>query len=342
MESFGYLGSVPVGLIRLDNGEISCEVITYGAAIRSLTVPDGNGRPRDVVLGFDTLQEYRKHDCYFGAAIGPVANRIAGASCRLNDRVLLLTKNDGDNCNHSGSAGLNARLWSVMEETDASVTLSCIHPNGLGGIPGELRVAVTYRLRGRALCIEYWAVSSRDTICSLTNHSYFNLDGHDSGPVNGHRVTLFSHSYTPTDAHSIPTGEIRAVAGTPMDLSHATLLGDRLDLDYEPIRNAGGYDHNWLIDPNDEGMGFRPAALVRSADSGIRMSVYTDRPCVQLYTGNYIPEGLAGKDGAVYHRRQGLALEPQGFPDAPHHPGFPSITLRAGKVWQSRTEYRFG
>lgn len=342
MESFGYLGSVPVGLIRLDNGEISCEVITYGAAIRSLTVPDGNGRPRDVVLGFDTLQEYRKHDCYFGAAIGPVANRIAGASCRLNDRVLLLTKNDGDNCNHSGSAGLNARLWSVMEETDASVTLSCIHPNGLGGIPGELRVAVTYRLRGRALCIEYWAVSSRDTLCSLTNHSYFNLDGHDSGPVNGHRVTLFSHSYTPTDAHSIPTGEIRAVAGTPMDLSHATLLGDRLDLDYEPIRNAGGYDHNWLIDPNDEGMGFRPAALVRSADSGIRMSVYTDRPCIQLYTGNYIPEGLAGKDGAVYHRRQGLALETQGFPDAPNHPSFPPITLRAGKVWQSRTEYRFG
>ncbi|MBR4700537.1 MAG: galactose mutarotase [Oscillospiraceae bacterium] len=342
MESFGYLGSVPVGLIRLDNGEISCEVITYGAAIRSLTVPDGNGRPRDVVLGFDTLQEYRKHDCYFGAAIGPVANRIAGAACELNGQVLRLTKNDGDNCNHSGTAGLNARLWSVMEETDASVTLSCIHPNGLGGIPGELRVAVTYRLRGRALCIEYWAVSSRDTLCSLTNHSYFNLDGHDSGPVNGHRVTLFSHSYTPTDAHSIPTGEIRAVAGTPMDLSHATLLGDRLDLDYEPIRNAGGYDHNWLIDPNDEGMGFRPAALVRGADSGIRMSVYTDRPCVQLYTGNYIPEGLAGKGGAVYHLRQGLALETQGFPDAPHHPSFPSITLRAGKVWQSRTEYRFG
>ena len=127
-----------------------------------------------------------------------------------------------------------------------------------------------------------------------------------------------------------------------MDLSHATLLGDRLDLDYEPIRNAGGYDHNWLIDPNDEGMGFRPAALVRSADSGIRMSVYTDRPCIQLYTGNYIPEGLAGKDGAVYHRRQGLALETQGFPDAPNHPSFPPITPRAGKVWQSRTEYRFG
>ena len=342
MEPFGTLDRLPVELIRLDNGEISCEVITYGAAIRALRVPDRAGTPTDVVLGFDTLEEYRRHDCYFGAAVGPVANRIAGASCRLNDRVLLLTKNDGDNCNHSGTAGLNARLWTVQEETNSSVTLGCVHPNGLGGIPGALRVTVTYSLRGKALCIDYQAVSDRDTLCSLTNHSYFNLDGHDSGPVNDHRVTLLSHSYTPTDAHSIPTGEIRALAGTPMDLSRATLLAERLDLDYEPIRNAGGYDHNWLIDPGDEGMGFRPAALVTGAKRGIRMWVYTDRPCVQLYTGNYIPEGLAGKDGAVYHRRQGLALETQGFPDAPHHPGFPSITLRAGKVWQSRTEYRFG
>lgn len=341
MEPFGYLGSVPVGLVRLNNGEIACEVITYGAAIRSLTVPDGDGTPTDVVLGFDTLAEYRNHGCYFGATVGPVANRISGAACSIGDQALKLTKNDGDHCNHSGAAGLNARLWNVLEETETSVTLSCIHPNGLGGIPGELRIAVTYSLRGKALCIDYWAISDRDTLCNLTNHSYFNLDGHDSGPVNGHRVTLFSHSYTPTDAESIPTGEIRAVAGTPMDLSHGVLLGERLDLDYEPIRNAGGYDHNWLIDPNDAGMGFRPAALVRGEKTGIRMSVYTDRPCVQLYTGNYIPEGLAGKGGAVYRRRQGLCLETQGFPDAPNQICFPPITLPAGKAWQSRTEYRF-
>lgn len=341
MEPFGYLGSVPVGLIRLNNGELACEVITYGATIRSLTVPDRDGTPTDVVLGFDTLAEYRNHGCYFGAAVGPVANRISGAACVLGGQTLRLTRNDGENCNHSGGAGLNARLWSVLEETETSVTLSCIHPNGLGGIPGELRIAVTYSLRDKALCVEYWAVGDRDTLCSLTNHSYFNLDGHGSGPVNGHRVTLFSHSYTPADAHSIPTGEIRAVVGTPMDLSHATLLGERLDLDYEPIRNAGGYDHNWVIDPNDQGLGFRPAALVKGGTSGIRMSVYTDRPCVQLYTGNYIPEGLAGKGGAVYHRRQGLCLETQGFPDAPNHPSFPPITLPAGKAWQSRTEFRF-
>ena len=341
MEPFGYLNGQPVWRLQLDNGALACEVLTYGAAIRSLTVPDGDGTPVDVVLGFDTLEEYLRHDACFGATIGPVANRVGGAACRLNGTPLTLTKNDGDNCLHSGAAGLHTKLWGVQDRSDSEVTLVYTHPHGLGGIPGDLRVAVTYRLRGRALCIEYRAVSQRNTLCNLTHHSYFNLDGHGSGPVNGHRVTLFAHSYTPTDAHAIPTGEIRAVAGTPMDLTRDTRLGDRMELDDAAIRDAGGYDHNWLIDPADEGMGFRPAALVRGEKRGVRMSVWTDRPCVQFYTGNYIPEGLAGKGGAVYRRRQGLCLETQGFPDAPNHTGFPPITLRAGKVWQSRTEYRF-
>lgn len=342
MEPFGYLNGEPVWRLRLDNGEIACEVLTYGAAIRALTVPDRDGKPVDVVLGFDTLEEYLRHDGCFGAAIGPIANRVGGAACPLNGRTLTLTKNDGENSLHSGAAGLHTKLWSVLDLSDTGVTLVYTHPDGLGGIPGDLRIAVTYGLRGRTLCVEYWAVSDQDTLCNLTHHSYFNLDGHDSGPVNGHRVTLFAHSYTPTDAHSIPTGAIRAVVGTPMDLTHAALLDERLELDYEALRNAGGYDHNWLIDPNDEGMGFRPAALVRGAKRGIRMAVYTDRPCVQFYTGNYIPNGLKGKDGAFYHRRQGLCLETQAFPDAPNHTSFPSILLPAGKAWQSRTEYRFG
>lgn len=342
MEPFGYLNGAPVWLLRLDNGELACEILTYGATVRSLTVPDGNGNPTDVVLGFDSLEEYLQHDGCFGAVVGPAANRIGGGTCSINGQALAMTKNDGDNCLHSGVAGLHSKLWSVLDLSDTAVTLIYTHPNGLGGIPGDLRIAVTYSLRGRALCIEYWAVSDRDTLCNLTNHSYFNLDGHDSGPVSGHRVTLFAHSYTPTDAHSIPIGEIRAVAGTPMDLTHAVLLADRLEMDYEAISNAGGYDHSWLIDPSDEGMGFRPAALVRGGKRGIRMSVYTDRPCVQFYTGNYIPDGLTGKGGAIYHRRQGLCLETQGFPDAPNHVSFPPVTLHAGKAWQSRTEYRFG
>lgn len=341
MTRFGEVEGKPVWLIPLQNGELSCEIITLGAAVRSLRVPDGEGRPVDVVLGFDTLEEYLRHDCYFGAVIGPVANRISGAAYSLNGQRRKMTENDGRNCNHSGKAGLDRRLWEVLERTDDAVSLICTHPNGFGGIPGDIRIAVGYSLQGRSLVVEYWAVSDRDTLLNLTNHSYFNLDGHDSGPVDDHRILLVSHSYTPTDARSIPTGEIRALAGTPMDLTKFTRIGDRLGSEYEQIRDAGGFDRSWLIDPNDEGMGFRPAATVKGAKRGLTMTVYTDRPCVQFYTGNFIPGGLPGKDGAVYGRRQGLCLETQAFPDAPNHPSFPPITLRAGKAWQSRTAFRF-
>ncbi len=340
MRVFGELDGKPVYSISLKNETLTCEIITYGAAVRRLTVPDGEGEPVDVVLGFDTLEEYENSDCCFGAIVGPVANRIGGAAYLLNGQRRKMTANDGKNCLHSGAAGLHRRVWEVLERAEDSVSLICTHPNGLGGIPGDIRIAVGYSLQGRSLVVEYWAMSDRDTLLNLTNHSYFNLDGHDSGPINDHRVLLVSHSYTPTDAHSIPTGEIRALAGTDMSLTKFTRLGDRMDSDFEQIKNAGGFDHSFLIDPNDQGMGFRPAATVKGA-RGLTMTVYTDRPCVQFYTGNYIPEGLPGKDGAVYHRRQGLCFETQAFVDAPNHQSFPPITLRAGKAWQSRTAFRF-
>ena len=340
-EIFGSLEGSPVYQIPLQSRQLQCQIITYGGAVRSLTAPDGEGRQVDVVLGFDTLEEYLRHDCYFGAVIGPVANRIAGAAYTLNGQNYHMTVNDGENCNHSGAAGFNQRLWQVEEQTPSSVCLRLTHPNGFGGIPGDIHVLVSYTLLDRTLAVDYRAVSDRDTLLNLTNHSYFNLDGHDSGPVTAHRVRLLSHSYTPTDACSIPTGAIRAVSGTDMDFTRPVCLGDRMDSDYAQIRNAGGCDHNYLIDPDEEGMGFRPAAQVKGAKRGVTMTVYTDRPCVQLYTGNYIPNGLPGKGGAVYNRRQGLCLETQGFPDAPHHPGFAPVILRAGEIWHSRTEYRF-
>lgn len=337
MKEFGTLKGRPVHLIRLQQGALQCEILTYGAAVRSLTVPDRAGLPTDVVLGFDTLEEYLRHTCYFGAVIGPVANRIAGAEFRLHGETRYMEPNDGVNCNHSGPAGLNARIWDVEALTDSSVTLRCVHPDGFGGIPGDLQVQVTYTLTRQSLLIDYRAVSDRDTLCNLTNHTYFNLDGHDSGSVTGHTIRIFAHSFTPTNAASIPTGSIRAVAGTPMDLTRATRIGDHVDDNYDQLRNAGGYDHNYVIDPGEEA--FRPAAQVSAAGSGIRMTVYTDRPGLQFYTGNYIPEGLPGKGDAVYRPRQGLCLETQAFPDAPHHSSFPPITLKAGRFWQSRTEY---
>ncbi len=339
MTAFGMYEGKPVACIRLQSDKLTAEVLTYGATLRALWVPDRNRERRDVVLGFDTLEGYINHDSCFGATIGPNANRIGGAACKLNGRTLRLDRNDGENNLHSGSAGLDRKLWEVLTVSGEAVTLLCTHPDGLGGIPGELRVAVTYRLDGSDLLIEYRAVSDRDTLCNLTNHSYFNLDGHDSGSVLDHRVRLFAKSFTPLGAQSIPTGAIRAVSGTAMDLTRPVRIGDRIDADLDQLRLARGFDHNWVLDRGEEA--FRPAAQVRAGTSGIRMTVRTDRPGLQFYTGNYIPEGLPGKAGAVYHPRQGLCLETQAFPDALNHPSFPSTVLRAGEEWVSRTAFRF-
>lgn len=339
MTPFGSFDGKQADCIRLENGRLSCEVLTYGATLRSLTFPDRNGRPLDLVLGFDRLEDYVNHDCYFGATIGPVANRIAGAACPLNGRALRLRANDGPNCLHSGEAGLDRKLWEPLAVSDEAVTLLYTHPDGLGGIPGELRVAVTYWLDEDALLLEYRAVSDRDTLCNLTNHSYFNLDGHDSGSVEHHRVCLHAKSFTPLGPGSIPTGSIRAVSGTAMDLSRPVRLGARIDADDQQLRLAKGFDHNYVIDADAES--FRAAAELWGARSGIKLTVYTDRPGVQFYTGNYIPTGLRGKGGAVYGPRQGLCLETQGFPDAPNHESFPPITLRAGREWISRTLFKF-
>ena len=340
MEAFGTYQGRQVERIRLESGGIRCEVLSYGATLRSLTVPGRDGKPLDVVLGFDSLEEYIRHDSCFGATVGPNANRIGGAVCKLGDKTLRLDRNDGENNLHSGSAGLDRQLWEVLAVSEEAVTLLCTHPDGRGGLPGDLNVAVTYWLEDGALLIDYRAVGERDTLCNLTNHSYFNLDGHGSGPILDHRVQLFAKSFTPTDRHSIPTGSIRAVAGTAMDLTKPTRVGDHIDDELDQLHWAGGYDHNWVIDDDGEKL-FRAAAKVWAAKSGVVMTVYTDRPGVQFYTGNYIPEGLKGKEGAVYHRRQGLCLETQAFPDAPNHRSFPSTVLKAGKEWASRTLYRF-
>ena len=341
MTAFGMYEGKPVACIRLQSDKLTAEVLTYGATLRALWVPDRNRERRDVVLGFDTLEGYINHDSCFGATIGPNANRIGGAACKLNDRTLRLDRNDGENNLHSGSAGLDRKLWEVLAASDEAVTLLCVHPNGLGGIPGDLRVAVTYWLDGSELLIEYRAVSDRDTLCNLTNHSYFNLDGHDSGSVLDHRIQLFAKSFTPLGAQSIPTGAIRAVSGTAMDLTKPVRIGTRIDADLDQLRLARGFDHNWVVDRDGENR-FPIAARVWAAKSGISLQVRTDRPGVQFYTGNYIPDGLRGKAGAVYDRRQGLCLETQAFPDAPNHRSFPSTVLKAGREWVSRTLYRFG
>lgn len=337
---FGHMpDGAPVEEVLLQSGPFSCCVITYGAAVRTLTVPDRAGRPVDVVLGFDRLEDYLRQDKYLGAVIGRYANRIGGGSFVLNGRRFPLAANDGANHLHGGGAGFDKQVWTIEECSGDAVTLSLFSPDGQEGYPGDLQVRVAYALGRDGLSICYQAQSSRDTLCSLSSHAYFNLSGHQSGPVAGQYIQLFAGRYTPTAADSIPTGEIAAVDGTPMDLRTPQPIGGHIEEPFVQLVQAGGYDHNWAVDGWDGSL--RPAARAWSPDTGILLEVLTTQPGVQFYTGNYLDGCPCGKGGAPYGRRWGFCLETQQFPDAPHHPNFPSPVLAAGETLHSRTVCRF-
>ena len=326
--------------ITLTRGERSCAILTYGGAIQALTVPDRNGKPVDVALGFDTLEDYQRQDKYLGALIGRYGNRIGGASFALDGQEYPLAANDGGvNHLHGGAAGFDKQVWTVEEQGEDSLTLSLYSPDGQEGYPGNLSVQVVYTLTDRGLSIDYRAKCDRDTLCNLTNHAYFNLSGHSSGPVAGQFVQLLASRYTPTVPGSIPTGELAEVEGTPMDLRAGLPIGQRVDEDFPQLTMAGGYDHNWCVDGADGTL--RLAARAWSPDTGIVLETWTTQPGVQFYSGNYLDGCPAGKGGAPYARRWGFCLETQHYPDSPHHPNFPSTVLPAGEEYRQQTEYRF-
>ena len=337
---FGALpDGTPVEVLTLRDGAYACEILTYGGAIRALTVPDRSGRPVDVALGFDTLEDYLRQDKFLGALIGRCGNRIGGASFSLSGADYPLRANDGPNHLHGGPGGFDKKIWTVENQDAASVTLSLVSPDGEEGYPGRLTARVTYRLSGGALRIDYAAVSDRDTLCNLTNHTYFNLSGHQSGPVLEQSVQLFASAYTPTDAGSIPTGEVAPVEGTPMDLRAGLPIGARVDEDFPQLTLAGGYDHTWAVDGPAGTL--RPAARAWSPATGITLEVSTTLPGVQFYSGNYLDGCPAGKGGAPYARRWGFCLETQFFPDAIHHPNFLQPVLRPGETWAHTTVFQF-
>lgn len=338
---FGHMpdGTV-VEKLTLRDRAISCEIITYGGAVRTLTVPDRNGQAVDVVLGFDTLEDYLRQDKYIGALIGRYANRIGGAVFTLNGKAYPLAANDGANHLHGGPASFDKKIWAVEKLTEHSAALSLASPDGEEGYPGNLRVQVVYTLRNGGLEIEYSALSDRDTLCNLTNHTYFNLSGHGSGPVAGQYIQLMAERFTPAEEGSIPTGAIVPAAGTVMDLRTPQPIGEHADDSFDQLVMAGGYDHNWVVD-GENGM-LRPAAKAWSPDTGILLEMETTLPGVQFYSGNYLDGCPAGKGGAPYGKRWGFCLESQLFPDAPHHDNFPSAVLAAGEVYRSKTVYRFG
>ena len=332
-------GGEPVVLLTLDNGTISCEILTFGATLRTLTVPDREGKPVDVVLGYDHLSDYETRDGYLGAVVGRYANRIAKGQFSLNGQTYSLAVNNGPNHLHGGIVGYSYRVWTVEELTPQKAFLTLESPDGEEGYPGALSLRVTYALEGSALSLHYEALAHGDTVCNLTNHSYFNLAGQGSGPVLDQTLSLCASRYTPADETSIPYGTLESVEGTPMDFRTPTPIGARIEDDFEQLKLGHGYDHNYVVDGPVGTL--RPAARAFSSKTGIVMETETTLPGMQLYTANFLPEGCPGKSGASYGPRHAFCLETQFFPDSPNQPVFPSTLLRAGERYDHTTRFRF-
>lgn len=320
-----------------ENG-MSASITNYGAALVKLNVPDKEGKLRDLVLGYDDVTGYEKGGGSFGAPVGRNANRIGGAVITIQDKTYELEKNDNGNNLHSGTNYYNKRIWNVGEKTDSKIEFVLHSPDGDQGYPGTLDMHVTYELtEDNELRLIYDAVPDQDTIINMTNHSYFNLDGHDSGNVLKELVTLDADYFTRADAQSIPTGELVDVTGTPMDFRMPRALGEAIDADYEAVRLGKGYDHNWVLKNNGK---FDKVAQAVSEKSGIVMEVWTDLPGIQMYTANFL-DNEQGKNGAVYGIRDAVCFETQYFPDAVHHENFASPICKKGIPYHTVTSYKF-
>lgn len=339
-ELFGKVGDREVFLYTLENSKgVKAVVSDFGALIVRICAPDQKGDLEDVCLGYDTLEEYFGNRCFFGAVIGPNANRIGNAQYTLNGVTYQLDVNDGANNLHSHKElGIHKRVWDAQEK-DGGVLFTLAMKDGELGFGGNKTFSVLYEMtEDNALRITYDADSDQDTVINLTNHCYFNLDGHGAGSIEGHRLQLLAASYTPADAGSIPYGEIAPVAGTPMDFTQVHTIGERIDADFDQLKMAGGYDHNWVCDNYDGSV--RKIAVLTNASGSRTMEVYTDLPGVQFYAGNFITP-QSGKGGVTYGRRSGLALETQFFPDTPNKPQFPSSVFGPEKHYHTTTVYRF-
>ena len=320
-----------------ENG-MSASITNYGAALVKLNVPDKEGKLRDVVLGYDDVTGYEKGGGSFGAPVGRNANRIGGAVITIQDKTYELEKNDNGNNLHSGTNYYNKRIWNVGEKTDSKIEFVLHSPDGDQGYPGTLDMHVTYELtEDNELRLIYDAVPDQDTIINMTNHSYFNLDGHDSGNVLKELVTLDADYFTRADAQSIPTGELVDVTGTPMDFRMPRALGEAIDADYEAVWLGKGYDHNWVLKNNGK---FDKVAQAVSEKSGIVMEVWTDLPGMQMYTANFL-DNEHGKNGAIYGIRDAVCFETQYFPDAVHHENFASPICKKGMPYHTVTSYKF-
>lgn len=331
----------PVDLFTMTNANgMTVKITNYGGIVTSLMVPDKNGKPGDVVLGFDTLEKYLAGHPYFGAIVGRYGNRVAKGTFILNGVAYKLAANNGKNHLHGGIKGFDKVVWKaeqINKENEVGIKLSYLSKDGEEGYPGNLSCVVIYTLTNtNELKIQYEAETDKPTPINLTHHSYFNLksaDSSGSGDILGHLLTIHANRYTPVDEGLIPTGELKSVRDSAMDFTRATAIGERIK------EVNGGYDHNYVLNNCDGSL--RLAARVSEPTSGRVMDVLTTEPGIQFYSGNFLDGRITGKNGTVYNKHDGFCLETQHFPDSPNQPVFPPVILEPGKTYTHTTIYRF-
>jgi len=338
---FATLGGVEVALFTLENEYLRASVSAYGATLLTLGVPDRAGERANVVLGFPSLDGYRTGSTFFGVTVGRFANRLANGRFTLDGCDYQIPCNDGPHALHGGPFGFDKAVWDVVENSATAVRLRHVSPAGDQGFPGRVVLDVTYSVDANALRLEYEATTDAPTVVNFTNHSYFNLEGEASGDVYAHELQIDAQAYAPTDALSIPLGEIRSVVGTPFDFRTPTPIGARIRSSDEQLVNVHGYDHSWVL-ASSPAKALVRCARVRAPRSGRVIECETDQPALQVYTANKLTGAQVGGDGShAYRQGDAFTLETQGFADAPNQPAFPSTVLRPGETFRSTTIYRF-
>lgn len=343
--SFGSLpDGTPLKLFKLRNASgIEADITNYGGIITSLRTPDRNGNLEDIVLGYDSLAGYLKAPSFFGALVGRYGNRIANGKFKLEGKTYTLVQNNGKNHLHGGTKGFDKVVWTPEASStadSATLKLSYLSKDMEEGYPGNLQVTVTYTLTNdNELKIHYEATTDKPTVVNLTNHSYFNLTGNTRRDILDHTLTLNASKYIPVDDGLIPTGKIEPVKGTPFDFTQPATIGSRINDNHQQIKIGRGYDHCYVFDKAPGSYG-HVATLYDSA-SGRQMDMFTSEPGTQLYSGNFLDGSITGKFNTVYAKRYAVCLETQHFPDSPNQPSFPSVVLKPGEVYKTRTTYQF-